>query len=686
VAQKAEKQRYTALYERLSRDDNLKGESNSITNQKLYLERYAQSNGFGQFRHFTDDGISGVTFNRPGVQEMLAEIEAGNVETVIVKDMSRFGRNYLQVGFYTEIMFPEKGVRFIAVNNNIDSASPADNDFTPFLNIMNEWYAKDTSKKIRSVFRSRMKDGKRCSGSIPYGYKRAPEDKQHLIIDESAAEVVRRIFTMKANGCGINQIADTLTAEQILIPAAYAERYNAKNCRNHPKDPYRWSPTTIGYILDRREYIGDTVLGKTISENFKTKRYRKATEDELMIFEGTHEPIIDRETWEIVQKNRATRKTKLANGTYSHRLSGLIFCGDCGARMSYSSPEAVHRPDGKIYDSDSRFICSKYKSPSEGSCSMHHVKASTLEAIALASIQSVVSLAIKDRKGFVAKLRQISEEQQESRYSDSRRELTQAQKRMDELDRLSQNLYEANMKGTISDRQCKRLMLEYDKEQTELEKRIQSLSAIVEQKALVQDSTDRFVKLADKYSNIRELTNTMLYEFIDRIDVFEAETVKGVKTQRIDVSFNYIGKLELPEFLKLVEVRLQAIYEERKPPTESDEERKARLAEIARQARMKKAAKKQELKAAAEAGDEEAKAKYDAIMQKQRERNQAFRAKKKAEKEQLVEAAANGDQDAIVQLEIVLQKEAHTRELQHESYMRKYYGKKEECRSNKATA
>lgn len=631
MMQKLEKPRYTALYERLSRDDNLKGESNSITNQKAYLERYAQSNGFEHFRHFTDDGISGVTFNRPGVQEMLSEIEAGNIDTVIVKDMSRFGRNYLQVGFYTEIMFPEKGVRFIAVNNNIDSASPTDNDFTPFLNIMNEWYAKDTSKKIRSIFRARMKDGKRCSGSIPYGYKRAPDDKQLLIIDEPAAEVVRRIFSMKANGCGINQIADTLTAEQVLIPSAYAERYHTCNCRNHPKNPYQWTPTTIGYILDRREYIGDTVLGKTVSENFKTKSHRKATPDELIIFEGTHEPIIDRDTWEIVQKNRSMKKSKVANGTYSHRLSGLVYCGDCGARMSYCSPEAVHRPDGKTYDSDSRFICSRYKTASAESCSMHHVKASTLEAIVLASVQAVVSMAIRDKRAFAEELRRIADEQQEALYSDSKKELTLAKKRMDELDMLIQNLYESNMKGTISDRQCKRLMQEYDREQTELEKHIQSLEATVEQKVFAQNAADRFARLADKYSNVQSVTDTMLYEFIDRIDVFEAETINGIKTQRIDVCFNYIGKLEIPEFLHLVEAKLRAINEERKQPAESEEERKARLAENARRSRMKTAAKKQELKAAAEAGDMEAKKQYDAIMQKQRERNQAYRAKKKAE-------------------------------------------------------
>lgn len=317
---KSNQGKITALYERLSRDDELQGESNSILNQKKYLEDYARKNGFNNIQHFTDDGYSGTNFNRPGFQSMIAEIEAGHIATVIVKDMSRFGRNYLEVGFYTEIQFPSKGVRFIAINNNVDSANPTDNDFTPFLNIMNEWYAKDTSNKIRAVFKSRMQDGKRCSGSIPYGYKRVPGDKQTLHIDAEAAAVVRRIFDMAASGASLAQIGQTLSDEKVLIPSAYEERHHPEAARNHSyHDPYRWNTTTLTYILDRQEYLGHTVLCKSIRENFKLKKRRAATPEERIIFKNTHEAIIDQETWDKAQR---LRKRNPKNFRVEHTRTG----------------------------------------------------------------------------------------------------------------------------------------------------------------------------------------------------------------------------------------------------------------------------------------------------------------------------------------------------------------------------
>lgn len=380
---KSNQGKITALYERLSRDDELQGESNSILNQKKYLEDYARKNGFNNIQHFTDDGYSGTNFNRPGFQSMIAEIEAGHIATVIVKDMSRFGRNYLEVGFYTEIQFPSKGVRFIAINNNVDSANPTDNDFTPFLNIMNEWYAKDTSNKIRAVFKSRMQDGKRCSGSIPYGYKRVPGDKQTLHIDAEAAAVVRRIFDMAASGASLAQIGQTLSDEKVLIPSAYEERYHPESARHHSyHDPYRWNTTTLTYILDRQEYLGHTVLCKSIRENFKLKKRRAATPEERIIFKNTHEAIIDQETWDKAQRLRKRNPKKLPNGTYSHRLAGMVFCADCGSRMSFSSPESKHRDFDVVYDSDSSWQCSKYRNMYV-SCTSHFIKTSTIEAAIL---------------------------------------------------------------------------------------------------------------------------------------------------------------------------------------------------------------------------------------------------------------------------------------------------------------
>ena len=402
--------RVTALYERLSKDDEQQGESNSILNQKRFLEDFARKSGMTNIKHFTDDGYTGRNFNRPGFQAMLAEAEAGKIGTIIVKDMSRFGRNYLEVGFYTEILFPKKQIRFVAINNSVDSDKPQDNDFTPFLNIMNEWYAKDTSNKIKAIFKSRMKDGMRCSGSIPYGYKRKPGDKQTLIVDEPSAEVVRKIFRLVCQGVTTTGITEILTKEKVLIPSAYAAMNQPKNCRHKEiADPYRWNATTIGYILDRQEYLGHTVLGKSICENFKTKQRRAATPDELMIFPDTHEAIIDQDTWDIARNIRSKKKPRVANGTYSHRLSGLVYCADCGARMGFISPEANHSE--KHYDSDSAFQCGNYRSKS-GECVSHYVKTSVLEAAILQAIQAVSKYVLENEDEFIQQLKAVWNEQQ----------------------------------------------------------------------------------------------------------------------------------------------------------------------------------------------------------------------------------------------------------------------------------
>lgn len=416
----------TALYERLSKDDELQGESNSITNQKNYLEEYAQAKGLTNIRHYTDDGFSGVTFNRPGFQKMIADVEAGLIDTICVKDMSRLGRNYLKVGYYTEILFPEKDVRFIAINNSIDSATPTDNDFTPFLNIMNEWYAKDTSKKIKAIFQSRMKSGKRCSGAIPYGYKHDPEDKNHLLVDEEAAKVVRKIYQLAIEGNGPAQVADILTKEHILIPSAYLERHEeGEVSRNHSyHDPYIWNATAVSGILDKREYMGHTILGKTICDNFKTKKRRKARPEELIIFENTHEAIIDEDTWNQAQKFRKRVTKRVANGTYKHRLSGLVYCADCGSRMSYRSPEAQKRKDGKRYDSDSSFSCSAYGNKYKEVSSEAYDKA--VEKVAkeamLATRRDDIRL-VEDSKKWI----------QDPKHKASRREKEYAIKRLDGL-------------------------------------------------------------------------------------------------------------------------------------------------------------------------------------------------------------------------------------------------------------
>ena len=429
----AKDNRITALYERLSRDDEMQGESNSITNQKKYLEDYAVQHGFGNIQHFSDDGYSGTNFNRPAFNSLLTEIEAGRVGTVIVKDMSRFGRNYLQVGFYTEMMFPKKNVRFIAVNNGVDSANPADNDFTPFLNIMNEWYAKDTSKKIKAVFKAKMRDGKRVSGAVPYGYYRKPEDKQTLYVDEASASVVRRIFQLACDGMGATAIADTLSEDKILIPSAYARQNHPEDCQcTNYHDPYTWNATTVGYILNRREYLGHTVLGKTTRDNFKTKRKRIANEDELLVFYNTHEAIIDQETYDKAQRMRKRVSPRRNSEKPVHRLSGLLYCADCGSRLAYINSKPK---DGKIYDSNQAFRCSRYHNKYH-SCTGHYIKESTIEMLIYQATKRVSQYVLKDEKEFVEQLKAQYELQCEKDNTDDKKELLEAKRRMMDLDDL----------------------------------------------------------------------------------------------------------------------------------------------------------------------------------------------------------------------------------------------------------
>ena len=534
--------KFTALYERLSRDDKLIGESNSIKNQKQLLESYAHKNGYSPIRHFTDDGVSGTTFEREGFQAMIAEVEAGNVSAVIVKDMSRFGRDYLKVGFYTEVMFKEKGVRFIAINNGIDSANQQDSDFTPFLNIMNEWYVRDASRKIQAVFKSRMQDGKRVSPSVPYGYLRNPEDKQKLIIDEEPAAVVRRIFQMVIEGKGVTAIADILTAEKVLIPSAYAKIHCPEN--NHSKgftNPYLWSATAVSYILEKQEYMGHTVLGKTISISYKTKKRRKAEPDELMIFKNTHPAIVDEETWHLAQKLRKTVR-KPSYDRPPHPLTGLVYCADCGHKMTHRQPSPTKK---KKYDADDAYICGSYRQRTRN-CTMHFIKTSVLWELILTAIREVSDYVRQDEQAFIDKVQQTSTVQMAETQREQKRRLAEAIERNGELNTLIKKLYEGNATGKIPDKHFERLLAEYDREQTALETEIEDLQAQID--SFNEDSTkaDKFIAVVRRYTDFTELTTPMLNEFIEKVVVHEATGGRTDRKQKIDVYFNFVGQVELP--------------------------------------------------------------------------------------------------------------------------------------------
>lgn len=525
---------------------------------------------------------------------MIAAIEAGEIDVVCVKDLSRFGRDYLKVGFYTEIMFPEKGVRFIAINNSVDSANPTENDFTPFLNIMNEWYAKDTSNKIRTIFRSRMQDGKRCSGAIPYGYRRDPEDKNHLLIDEEAAKVVRRIYQMVIDGMGSQAIANQLTADNVLIPSAYLEQSEHGESRNHSyHDPCRWNCTAVSYILDKQEYMGHTVLGKTICENFKTKKRRKARPDELIIFENTHEPIIDAETWHLVQKLRRRTRRKLANGSYSHRLSGLVYCADCGKRLSYSSPQSQHRPDGKTYDADSSFRCPTYKSM-YGKCTMHYIKSSTLDKLVDEAVRKIARYVLRNEQAFLEQVRVLTSADQKHTQSEDKKELVNIKKRIAELDNYIKRLYEGNASGKIPDRQFEKLMAQYDSEQQELEERVKEIEVSIHEIQQESENGQQFVRLVQKYRDLTEIDQTALNEFIDKVVVHEATGGRTAdRSQQIDIYFNFIGQFmveDTEEELLMQEQEAQRLADLK------ERERKDRRNETVRRYRQRK--KEREVKQA----------------------------------------------------------------------------------------
>lgn len=623
----AKDNRITALYERLSRDDEMQGESNSITNQKKYLEDYAVQHGFGNIQHFSDDGYSGTNLNRPAFNSLLTEIEAGRVGTVIVKDMFRFGRNYLQVGFYTEMMFPKKNVRFIAVNNGVDSANPADNDFTPFLNIMNEWYAKDTSKKIKAVFKAKMRDGKRVSGAVPYGYYRKPEDKQTLYVDEASASVVRRIFQLACDGMGATAIADTLSEDKILIPLAYARQNHPEDCQcTNYHDPYTWNATTVGYILNRREYLGHTVLGKTTRDNFKTKRKRIANEDELLVFYNTHEAIIDQETYDKAQRMRKRVSPRRNSEKPAHRLSGLLYCADCGSRLAYINSKPK---DGKIYDSNQAFRCSRYHNKYH-SCTGHYIKASTIEMLIYQATKRVSQYVLKDEKEFVEQLKAQYELQCEKDNTDDKKELLEAKRRMMDLDDLIKGLYENFTLGRLPERQFNRLMTEYDTEQSSLEQRISELETATERISTKAVQIDKFVRLVKKYRDFEELTTPMLNDFIEKVVIHEAEGGRTKdRTQQVDIYFNFIGNFVLPL---------------------SEDEYKAIL-EKGRQNNRKRAEKMRELRMS----DPEYRAKMEEkerlALEREKKRQERATKKKKIALAELKEQAEKGNQEAVRELE-----------------------------------
>ncbi len=529
----------TALYCRLSRDDELQGDSNSIKNQKAILQKYADDNGFRNTQFFVDDGYSGTTFDRPDWQRLSGMIDDGLIGTIIVKDMSRLGRDYLQVGMLTEMVFPNADIRFIAINNGVDSINGTENDMTPFINLFNEFYAKDTSRKIRAVFKAKGNAGKPLCTNPPYGYVKDPDDKYHWVIDEEAAEVVREIFRLCVQGYGVAQIANIMTKKHVMNPTAHAKAHGIGTPDNRSNaDDYTWGNSTISHILIRQEYIGNTVNFKTYRKSYKQKKQIKNDPENWQIFEGTHEAIIDKETFAIVQRIREGRRRLTPMGEMPI-LSGMLFCADCGAKLY----QVRHR--GWTHDKE-HFVCATYRKV-KGGCSSHQIRNVVVEELLLNGIRGITTFAREQEDEFVQMVTEKTRSEVNRSLREDKRELEQAQTRFSKLDGIIQRLYEDNLDGKISDERFARMTASYEEEQKTLDSRIKELKNAISSAAESTANVDSFLKLVRKYTDIQELNAEIIREFVEKIYVYKAERIDGKRVQRIKIVWNCIGEFTLPE-------------------------------------------------------------------------------------------------------------------------------------------
>jgi DNA invertase Pin-like site-specific DNA recombinase len=545
-----------ALYERLSRDDELSGESNSIVNQKIMLENYAAQNGFTNIRHYTDDGYSGGNFERPAWKQLVADIESGKVRTVIAKDMSRIGRDYLQTGFYTEILFRENGVRFIAITNGVDSNIEGSGEFAPFLNIMNEWYIRDCSRKQKAAFKARGMSGKHVSNNCIYGYKKDPENKDHWLIDEEAAAVVRRIFNLSIEGKGPGQIARILMNDKVERPSYYFGTRNIgiqKNTFDRNR-PYDWNCTTVMTMLARPEYMGHTVNFRSHKEHYKSKKQIWNSPDEWVIFENTHEAIVDKHTWELAQKVRRTKRVPNENDM-ANPFTGLMFCADCGRKMHThrdktrtSKTQKGIDPVTGLYPYE-HFECANYfrsYARSETQCFSHYINVKALYKLVLDTIKLVSEYAISNKAEFIQRVKETSRVKQLEEAKDIQKQLKRNKRRYDELDGIIKKLYESYATGKIPEQRFEMLFNDYDSEQKQLKITIEQTQNELKEYEEDNDKINQFLELTKKYTDFSVLTPVMINEFIDKIIVHAADKSSGERTQEIEIYLKFIGKFDVP--------------------------------------------------------------------------------------------------------------------------------------------
>ena len=528
----------TALYARLSKDDDLVGDSNSIVHQKEILAKYAKEHGFTNIEFYVDDGFSGTNFNRPDFQRMMADAEEGKISTVIVKDMSRFGRDYIMVGYYTEIYFSNLDIRFIAINDNVDSNIQTENDLTPFKNVFNEWYARDTSKKIRAVFKAKGNSGKHLTTNPPFGYKKDPNDKDKWIIDDEAADTVRRIFQMYVDGYRISEIGHKLTEEKVETPILY---YMNRGIKTNARSEYPeiWDLMSIKYILSQTAYAGHTVNFQTAVKSYKTKKQIRLPKEDWIIYRNTQEPIIDEKTFETVQQ---MRKVKRARTKYNEAniFSGLLYCADCGNHLTIQRVARNRKMDN--------FSCATYRKKKKGLCSCHRILVSDLETIVKEDLQKVCEYVFLHEKEFTDEYLSGSKKETAKFQSKTKAELKRLSERQEEIGKIIRKLYEDNVNGRITDERFDFLAKSYEDEGNDLKTKIQELKNALASSVQDEEKLSKFLKVVKSYTKIEELTPEILNSFIEKIYIGETEKYDGRKMQAVEIIYKFVGAINLPQY------------------------------------------------------------------------------------------------------------------------------------------
>ncbi len=529
----------TALYCRLSQDDKLVGDSNSIINQKLMLEKYAKENGFNNYEIYIDDGYTGTNFNRPSFQRMMSDVEEGRISTVIVKDMSRFGRDYIMVGYYTEIYFQNNDIRFIAVNDGVDSLSQVDNDFTPFKNIINEWYAKDTSKKLRAVWRAKGNSGRHLTPNTPFGYMKDPMDKDKWIIDEEPAKTIREIFEMYVNGKTVAEIARNLTDRKVETPKLYYQRIGRKASGGRVIYPEIWSNDTILTILSKQDYTGCTVNFMRKKKSYKSKKIIYTPKEDWAIFENTQEAIIDKKTFEIVQEMRANNRVQ-TKYKETNMYDGLLYCLDCGSKMSIVRNASDREKD--------TFNCGTYRKKNKHQCTYHRIFKKNLDFVILNDLNKVCTYVMLHEAEFIENYKQGSTKQAEYQKTKYKKELADTNSRIDEINRIIKKLYEDNVIGRITDDRFDFLAKTYETEQSELKEKANNLQQLLIQASENKERLSKFISLVKANISIATLTPEILHSFIEKIEVGEVQKINNHKTQEIKITYKLLGAITLPQY------------------------------------------------------------------------------------------------------------------------------------------